>query len=218
MAKSSAKKVKANAATRKNGRVNPLWSALKPGPANYTALSPMVFLPRAAEIYPDRIAMVHGATRFTYSQFYERARRLASALKQAGVRRGDVVSAMLPNIPAMLEAHYGVPMLGAVLNTINTRLDADTVAYILEHGAAKVFITDRVFAAVVGPALETLKRKLLVVDVDAPLYAGPGERLGKVEYEKFIAGGDPDFPWSLPQSESDPIALNYTSGDRKSTR
>jgi fatty-acyl-CoA synthase len=208
MAKGRANSAKAVAAMRKNG----MWSALKPGLANYTALSPIVFLPRAAEIYPERVAIVHGALRFTYREFLERARRLASALQKAGVKRGDVVSAMLPNIPAMLEAHYGVPMLGAVLNTINTRLDADTVAYILEHSEAKVFITDRVFAAVTGPALARLKKKPLVVDVDDPQYTGPGERLGKVEYEKFIAGGNADFAWSLPESESDPIALNYTSG------
>jgi fatty-acyl-CoA synthase len=119
---------------------------------------------------------------------------------------------MLPNVPAMLEAHYGVPMLGAVLNAINTRLDADTVAYILEHSEAKVFITDRVFAGVVGPALKRLKKKPFVIDLDDPLYRGPGERLGSAEYEKFIAGGDPGFAWSLPRSEDEPIALNYTSG------
>jgi fatty-acyl-CoA synthase len=208
MAKSQRRNAKADVAVRKDG----VWSTLKPGPANYSALSPVVFLPRAAEIYPERTAIVHGGTRFTYKQFFERARRLASALQKAGVKRGDVVSAMLPNIPAMLEAHYGVPMLGAVLNTINTRLDADTVAYILEHSEAKVFITDRVFAAVTGPALARLKKKPRVVDVDDPQYTGPGERLGKVEYEKFIAGGNADFAWSLPESESDPIALNYTSG------
>jgi fatty-acyl-CoA synthase len=195
------------AATRKS-----LWSALKPGSANYTALSPIAFLPRAAEIYPGRLAVVHGAARFTYAQFFERAKRLASALKNAGVRRGDVVSAMLPNVPAMLEAHYGVPMLGAVLNTINTRLDAETVGYILEHGEAKVLITDRMFAGVVGPALSKLKKRPLVVDLDDPLYTGPGDRLGSVEYETFLRRGDKDFEWSLPASESDPIALNYTSG------
>jgi fatty-acyl-CoA synthase len=189
-----------------------MWSALRPGPANYTALSPIVFLPRAAEIYPDRAAVIHGASRYTYSQLFERAKRLASALSKRGVRRGDVVSAMLPNVPAMLEAHYGVPMLGAVLNTINTRLDAETVAYILEHGEAKVFITDRVFANVVGPALAGLKRKPWVIDVDDPLYTGPGDRLGSVEYEAFLKTGRSDFEWSLPGSESDPIALNYTSG------
>jgi fatty-acyl-CoA synthase len=193
-------------------KASSIWSTLKPGAANYTPLSPIVFLPRAAEIHPDRVAIVHGSTRHTYAEFYERARRLASALAKRGVKRGDVVAAMLPNIPAMLEAHYGVPMLGAVLNAINTRLDADTVAYILEHGEAKVFITDRVFASVVGPALKKLKNKPLVIDVDDPLYTGAGERLGKVEYEQFLKQGKTDFAWSLPQSESDPIALNYTSG------
>src|SRR3989337_977112 len=188
------------------------WAALKPGPANRQELSPLAFLPRAAEIYPQRVAVIHGGTRITYAQFFERARRLASALAKQGMARGDVVSVMLPNVPAMLDAHYGVPMLGAVLNAINTRLDADTVAYILEHAEAKVFITDRVFAGVVGPALATLKRKLLVVDVSDPLYTGPGERLGAIEYEKLLQKGAPDFQWSLPPSESDPIALNYTSG------
>jgi len=200
-------KKKRVAAVRKS-----IWSSLKPGAANRTELSPIVFLPRAAEIYPDRVAVIHGAARITYANFYERARRLASALAKRGVQRGDVVAAMLPNVPAMLDAHYGVPMLGAVLNAINTRLDAETVAYILEHGEAKVFITDRVFAGVVGPALNKLKRKPFVIDVDDPLYTGPGERVGAVEYEKFIAGGDPGFAWSLPVSESDPVALNYTSG------
>jgi fatty-acyl-CoA synthase len=119
---------------------------------------------------------------------------------------------MLPNVPAMLEAHFGVPMLGAVLNTINTRLDADTIAYILEHGEAKVLITDRMFAGVVGPALKQAKRRILVVDVDDPLYTGPGERLGTIEYEAFLKQGDPAFAWSPPEDESAPIALNYTSG------
>jgi fatty-acyl-CoA synthase len=189
-----------------------IWSALKPGATNYTPLSPLVFLPRAAEVHPDRVAVIHGSTRYTYAEFHDRAKRLASALARRGVGRGDVVAAMLPNVPAMLEAHYGVPMLGAVLNAINTRLDADTVAYILEHGEAKVFITDRVFASVVGPALKKLRKKPLVIDVDDPLYTGPGERLGKIEYEQFLKQGKSDFTWSLPQSESDPIALNYTSG------
>jgi fatty-acyl-CoA synthase len=188
------------------------WAPLKPGAANFSALTPAEFLPRAAEIFPDRLAVVHGAARITYGQFLERARRLASALARRGVRRGDVVSAMLPNVPAMLDAHYGVPMLGAVLNTINTRLDADTVAYILGHGEAKVLITDRVFAAVVGPALKSLKRRILVIDVDDPLYTGPGERLGSIEYEAFLRSGDPEYRWSPPEDESAPIALNYTSG------
>src|SRR6266850_4054652 len=205
-------KKKGNGASRVAAPRKSPWADLKVGAANYTALSPIVFLARAAEIYPERIAVIHGDARFTYRQFHERSTRLASALKKAGVRRGDVVSAMLPNVPAMLEAHHGVPAIGAVLNTINTRLDADTVAYILEHGGAKVFITDRVFAAVVGPALKQLKRKLLVIDVDDPLYPGPGERLGSVEYEAFLKRGAADLEWSLPPNESDPIALNYTSG------
>src|SRR3989449_4113778 len=175
MAKSKRKKANGDAAVRKKPG---MWSDLKPGPANFNALSPISFLPRAAEIWPDRVAVVHGGTKFTYAQLYDRAKRLASSLKHAGVRRGDVVAAMLPNVPAMLEAHYGVPMLGAVLNTINTRLDADTVAYILEHGEAKVLLTDREYAGTVGPALEKLGRKLLVVEVDDALYQGPGAWLG----------------------------------------
>src|SRR5262245_18248135 len=154
------------------------WASLKLGEENFDALSPVSFLPRAAEIFPDRVAVIHGTTRYGYEQLYERARRLASALAKRGVKRGDVVSVMLPNIPAMLEAHYGVPMLGAVLNTINTRLDADTVGYILEHAEAKVFITDRVFAGVTAPALRSLKNRPLVIDVDDPLYTGSGERVG----------------------------------------
>jgi fatty-acyl-CoA synthase len=205
-----------NAAVRKTARApkagGNVWSSLKPGAHNRAPLSPITFLPRAAEVFPERTAIVHGKARIGYAQFHARARRLASALARRGVRRGDVVSAMLPNVPAMLEAHYGVPMLGAVLNAINTRLDADTVAYILEHAGAKVLLTDRVFAGVVGPALKALRKKILVIDNDDPLYTGPGERLGSIEYEKFVESGDPEFEWSLPPSESDPIALNYTSG------
>jgi fatty-acyl-CoA synthase len=186
---------KANAAVRKQG----MWDGLKPGAANYTPLSPIVFLRRAAEIYPGRVAVIHGDARITYSQWLERARRLASALAKKGVKRGDVVSAMLPNIPSMLDAHFGVPMLGAVLNTINTRLDADTVAYILEHAEAKVLITDPMFAAVTGPALARLKKKILVV-------------ADEKAYEALLKSGDPKYEGSLPASESDPIALNYTSG------
>ncbi len=175
------------------------WAALRPGPGNYSALSPIVFLPRAAEIYPERVAVIDGERRITYREFFERARRLASALQRKGIRRGDVVSAMLPNLPPMLEAHYGVPMLGAVLNTINTRLDADTVAYILEHSGARALLTDRMFAAVVDPALKKLQRRILVIEVDA-------------QYEAFLKTGDAEFAWSLPAAETDPIALNYTSG------
>jgi fatty-acyl-CoA synthase len=200
------------AATKTRTARRRVWAGLRPNAANCTPLSPLSFLPRAAEIHPDRVAVIHGAQRISYAQFYERARRLASALAKRGVKKGDVVAAMLPNVPAMLDAHYGVPMLGAVLNAINTRLDADTVAYILEHGEAKAFLTDRVFAAVVGPALKKLNRKIPVIDIDDPLYTGPDERLGSIEYEAFLKTGDPAFKWSLPADEYAPIALNYTSG------
>jgi len=214
--KPAAKSAAAKKASRRKAIVAPrkksLWSDLTPGPQNFTPLSPVVFLPRAAEIYPERIAVVHGARRITYAQLYERAKRLASALARRGVKRGDVVSVMLPNVPAMIEAHYGVPMLGAVLNTINTRLDPETVAYILDHGEARVLITDRQFASVVGPALKKVRRKVYVIDVEDAHYSGPGERLGQIEYEDFLATGKADFKWSLPVNESDPIALNYTSG------
>jgi fatty-acyl-CoA synthase len=189
-----------------------LWAGLTPNAANFAALTPVSFLPRSAELHPERVAVIHGARRFNYADLYARARRLASALERRGIGPGDTVSVMLPNVPAMIEAHFGVPMLGAVLNTINTRLDADTVAYILGHGEAKAIIVDRQFAGVVGPALGMLGRRLLVVDNDDPLYTGPGERLGDIEYEAFLQAGDPDFEWSPPANESAPIALNYTSG------
>ena len=188
------------------------FAGLGPNPANHAPLTPVSFLPRTAEIYPRRTAVVHGERRIAYAEFHARARRLASALARRGIGPGDTVSAMLPNVPAMVEAHYGVPMLGAVLNTINTRLDAATIAYILAHGEAKALITDREFAAQVGPALAQLERRPLVIDVDDALHAGPGERLGEIEYEEFLGTGDPDFAWSPPEEETSPIALNYTSG------
>jgi fatty-acyl-CoA synthase len=180
--------------------------------ANFAALTPVTFLTRTAAVHPDRLAAIHGHRRITYRQLEDRARRLASALARRGIRPGETVSAMLPNVPAMLDAHFGVPMLGAVLNTINTRLDARTVAYILEHGESKALITDREYAAVVGPALKQIGRRLLVIDVDDPLYEGPGERLGEVEYEAFLSEGSPDFADKPPADERQPIALNYTSG------
>src|SRR5262245_45859933 len=182
------------------------------GPANFAPLTPVAFLPRTAAVHPDRVAVIHGERSITYRDFYARARRLASALGARGIGAGDTVSVMLPNVPAMLDAHYGVPMAGAILNTINTRLDARTIAYILGHGEAKALITDREFAAVVGPALRQLGRKLLVIDVDDPLYDGPGDRLRELEYEAFLAEGSPDFAWRPPRYESQAIALNYTSG------
>jgi fatty-acyl-CoA synthase len=198
--------------SRKPSRGRGVFNDLRPNAANFAALTPISFLPRSADIHPDRIAVIHGSRRLSYRRFYERARRLASALAAAGVRAGQTVSVMLPNVPAMVEAHYGVPMLGAVLNTINTRLEPATIAYILEHGEAKVLITDREFAGQVGPALAKLRKRPLVVDVDDALYVGPGERLGSIEYEDFIAKADPEFEWAPPKDEVTPIALNYTSG------
>ena len=206
------KAAKAAPKARKTAKSARLWDSLKPSPANNVPLSPVGFLARAAEVYPDRTAIIHGAQRISNAEFFRRARRLASALSRRGIGRGDVVSVMLPNTPAMLDAHFAVPALGAALNAINTRLDPDTVTYILGHAEAKVLITDRMFANVVGPALAKLKQKILVIDVDDPAYTGPGERLGEIEYEAFIATGDAAHPWNPPSSEYDPIAVNYTSG------
>jgi fatty-acyl-CoA synthase len=181
--------------------------------ANHVPLSPVSFLSRAASVHPDRIAVVHGEYRGTWKQTAERCRRFASALQRRGVGRGDVVAIMAPNTPPTLEAHFAVPMLGAVLNALNVRLDADTLAYILQHGEARVLITDREFSSTVAAALAMLppEARPLVVDIDDPA-APPGALLGEIEYEAFLASGDPDFPVSLPPDEWDAIALNYTSG------
>ena len=193
-------------------RPNPYDDGLARNSANHVALSPLSYLQRAAAVYPGRTAIVYGAQRQTWAQTFERCRRLASALQRAGVGHGDTVALMLPNVPAMLEAHFGVPAVGAVLNTLNTRLDAEAIAFMLEHGEAKVLLTDREFASVIDKALRLLgPRRPLVIEVeddDAP--AGP--RLGELGYEAFLAGGDPAFDWELPADEWDAIALNYTSG------
>ena len=185
---------------------------LERNPANHQPLSPVPFLERAASVFPDHLAIVHGPLRRTYAEFYARARRLASALKMAGVGKGDTVSVMLANTPPMLECHYGVPMIGAVLNTLNTRLDAAVLGFTLDHAEAKVVITDREYSMVMKEALGTAKVKPLVIDFDDPEFTGTGELLGTIEYEAFIAKGDPDFAWSLPSDEWDAITLNYTSG------
>jgi fatty-acyl-CoA synthase len=180
--------------------------------ANFQPLTPLTFLARAAEVHPDATAIIHGARSWKYRDFYARAKRLGSALSRRGIKPGDTVSAMLANTPAMIEAHYGVPMAGAVLNTINTRLDAAIVAFGLDHAETKVLITDREFSKVVKEALARAKVKPLVIDYDDPEFAGEGERLGGVEYEDFVAGGDADFAWRMPRDEWDAISLNYTSG------
>ena len=190
----------------------PYDTDLDRNPANFQPLTPLSFLPRAADVYPDQTAIIHGRRSWSYRQFYARTRQLASALKNRGITRGDTVAVVLPNTPAMLEAHYGVPMAGAVLNSINTRLDAAIIAFTLDHGGAKVLITDREFSAVVRDALTICKAKPLVVDYDDPEFTGAGERIGTIEYEDFLREGDASFAWQMPDDEWDAIALNYTSG------
>ncbi|MEO7761332.1 MAG: acyl-CoA synthetase [Casimicrobiaceae bacterium] len=180
--------------------------------ANYSPLTPLSFIERAANVYPEHLAIVHGSFRATWREAYARSRRLASALSRNGIGVGDTVAVMLPNIPAMVDAHFGIPMVGAVINTLNTRLDAEAIGFMLDHGEAKVLITDREFSPTVKRALALATLKPLVIDLDDPSYAGPGERLGTMEYEGFIASGDPDFEWRWPADEWEAIALNYTSG------
>ena len=180
--------------------------------ANFQPLTPLGFLERSAAIFPDRLAVVHGAVRRNYRDLYARTRRLASALAAHGVGKNDTVTVMLANTPAMLECHFGVPMAGAVLNTLNTRLDAAIIAFTLDHAETKVLITDREFSGVMKQALALAKTKPVVIDYDDPEYKGPGERLGAIEYEGLVAEGDPDFSWIMPRDEWDAIALNYTSG------
>ncbi len=179
--------------------------------ANHVPLSPLSFLPRTAAIFPDGVAVVHGDQRTTWKEVYDRCRRLASALKGLGVERGETVSIMAANCPPMFEAHFGVPMAGAVLNPLNYRLDAAAIAFTLEHGEAKVLLTDTEFSPTIREALGLLKREITVIDIDDPMAPG-GELLGSMEYEELLAGGDPRFEWSLPDDEWDAISLSYTSG------
>jgi fatty-acyl-CoA synthase len=185
---------------------------LDKNPANFQPLTPLTFLARAAAVFPDHPAIIHGQRRSSYEEFYARARRLASALARRGIKRGDTVSVMLANTPAMLEAHYGVPMTGAVLNTLNTRLDAPIIAFSLDHAETKVLITDREFSRTIKDALKLAKVKPRVIDYDDREFTGTGERLGEIEYEAFLQEGDPDFAWRMPDDEWNAISLNYTSG------
>ena len=182
--------------------------------ANHQPLTPLLFMERAAQVFPDHLAVVHGATRRNYRALRDRCVRLAHALAKRGIGKGDTVAAVLPNIPEMLECHYGVPMTGAVLNTINTRLDAATIAYILDHGEAKALIVDKEFMPAVRMALVQAKAKPLIVEVDDALApaAVKGETLGGMGYEALLAEGDASFAWPLPADEWDAITLNYTSG------
>jgi len=182
--------------------------------ANFAPLTPLLFIERTAEVYPERLAIVHGGLRQTWSQTYDRCRRLASSLRRAGVGKNDTVAVMLPNTPPMVEAHFGVPMAGAVLNTMNTRLDPEAVAFMLDHGEAKVVIVDPEFTPVMARALALRKRTapILVIETEDALYGPAAQGLGGTRYEDFIAAGDAQFAWELPGDEWDAIALNYTSG------
>jgi len=191
---------------------NPYDIDLDRNPANFQPLTPLNFLERAASVHPAHTAVIHGKLRRSYAELYARTRRLASALAKRGIKRGDTVSVMLANTPSMVEAHYGVPMTQGVLNTLNTRLDAAIIAFSLDHAETKVLITDREFSKTIKEALALAKAKPLVIDYDDPEYSGPGERLGEIEYEDFVAQGDPDYVWAMPDDEWDAIALNYTSG------
>ncbi|NGO49693.1 AMP-binding protein [Allomesorhizobium camelthorni] len=185
--------------------------------ANFQPLTPLTYLERAAKTYPDQTAIIHGSVRLSYRDFWRRSLQLASALAQKGIGKGDTVTVMLSNTPAMLEAHFGVPMVKAVLHSLNTRLDAAVVAFQLDHAETKVLIVDREFSAVMKEALALAKVRPLVIDYDDPEYAADapypkGERIGSLDYEDFIRSGDPEFSWSMPDDEWDAISLNYTSG------
>jgi len=191
---------------------SPYDLGLEKNAANHVALSPLSYIERAAHVYPDRVAIIYGERRQTWRDTYTRSRRLASALAARGVGKNDTVAVMLPNVPAMFEGHFGVPMAGAVLNTLNTRLDPEAIAFMLEHGEAKVLLTDREFASVVAKALDLLQGpRPYVVEVEDDT-APEGAYLGDTGYEAFLATGNPQYAWALPQDEWDAIALNYTSG------
>ncbi len=178
---------------------------------NHIALTPLSFLERTANVYPDYPAVIHGSIRRNWSETYQRCRQLASALSGRGIGKGDTVSVMLPNIPAMLEAHFGVPMIGAVLNTLNVRLDAETIAFMLKHSEAKVLICDREFHTVITEALTLIDNPPLIIDVNDPEYGGE-EATSDLDYEAFLAEGDPNYDWQWPEDEWQAISLNYTSG------
>jgi fatty-acyl-CoA synthase len=181
-------------------------------PANFQPLTPLTFLERAAAVFPDHVAIIHGPLQRNYREFYARSRRLASALARRGFKRGDTVAALLANTPAMLECHYGAPMCGAVLNTLNTRLDAAAIAFMLDHGEAKALIVDREFSKLARDSLAKCSSRPLIVDYDDPEYSGPGDKLGALDYETLLAEGDESYAWTAPADEWDAISLNYTSG------
>ena len=185
---------------------------LPPTAANHVPLSPLTFIERSAAIYPDYPAVVHGTTRRTWAETWTRCRQLASALEKRDIQPGQTVAAMLPNIPAMFEAHFGVPLAGCVLNTLNIRLDADAISYMLAHGEAKVILVDPEFAEVIQAAVAKLESKPLIIDVADPEFLGETQGIGELEYEALLAEGDPDYAYRLPSDEWQAISLNYTSG------
>ncbi|MBL8564690.1 MAG: acyl-CoA synthetase [Hyphomicrobiaceae bacterium] len=191
---------------------NPYEQNLEKTPANYQPLSPLSIVARAAAVYPDHVAIIHGSQRIAYREYYARCRRLASALAQRYIGKGDTVSVMLSNTPPMLEAHVGVPMTGAVLHALNTRLDAAIIAFQLDHAHTKALIVDREFAPVVREALTLSKVQPLLIDYDDPEFPQPHDRLSYLDYEEFVQTGDPAFQWRMPDDEWEAISLNYTSG------
>ena len=191
---------------------NPYNTDLDRNPANFQPLTPLTFLERAASVFPEYPAILHGRLRLSYGEFYARSRQLASALSARGIGRGDTVSALLANTPAMLECHYGVPMCGAVLHSINTRLDAAIIAFQLDHAMSRVVIVDREFTGLMQEALALADVAPLVIQYDDPEVDGPHEPTEAEDYERFLAEGDRDFAWLMPQDEWDAISINYTSG------
>ncbi|MDP3961976.1 MAG: acyl-CoA synthetase [Pseudorhodobacter sp.] len=192
--------------------INPYNTDLDRNPANYQPLTPLTFLERAASVFPNHTAIVHGALRRNYAQFYKRSRQLASALAQNGIGRGDTVSALLANTPAMLECHYGVPMCGGVLHSINTRLDSAIIAFQLDHTLSRVVIVDREFMPLMQEALALASVNPVLIQYDDPEFTGPEAPVEVADYEAFLSGGDPDFAWLMPEDEWDAISINYTSG------
>lgn len=191
--------------------INPFEENLPKNQANYSPLTPLSFLTRTAEVFPERTAVIHGEIKRSWRETLKRCTRLASALKKKGVVQGTTVSVMAPNVPELLEAHFGVLMTGGVLNALNIRLEAETLAYILEHGESQVLITDREFSPVIQKVLQQLEDPPLVIDIDDPMAEG-GELLGEMDYEAFLKTGDEDFEWNLPEDEWQAVSLNYTSG------
>lgn len=185
---------------------------LEKNPANYTPISPLEFIQRAAEVYPTRTAVIHGDIKRSWKETYQRVLKLASAFKKHGIKKGDTIAVMMPNIPEMVEAHFAIPFCGAIINAINIRLDPDSISFMLQHGEAKAILVDREFSSIISQAILRMENPPAVINVNDPNYTGEGEKIGTIEYEKFLATGDDQFHGDLPTDEWDSLALNYTSG------